>query len=416
MAPDQAAPVPAGWYPDPYAVSELRWWDGQNWTESVHPPAAPQPAAPVAAPEPTTAEPVPAEPVAVPDPVAAPTIAVVPEIAVASEAPTMPEAAPASLDFPPPAHPAPHAWQPATPPMAVDPAPLIEPAPTDGLPSRRELRARTASATGDGSGPAGTSGSAPGAPPPAPVSNSSEPSSFDWLPGGAALGTGASISAVPTSAAPLFATAEPTVPVPSPLESPPAPPAPPAQSPSSLAAVEPAAPLAGSTDSVPILASSAWAQEPASTTTDDLYSNAATRKATVSGWFIALMPLFAGILSIAAVKGAENYPRYIPATFEWWMLAGGVVVVLYLVTILLAVADRSKLDWASYARPAHWAWAVLTAPVYLLVRTIAVKRETGRNSALLWVWLLLAAALIGAWFATDYFMPELLAPYALPFL
>src|SRR5690606_20928918 len=110
----------------------------------------------------------------------------------------------------------------------------------------------------------------------------------------------------------------------------------------------------------------------------------------------------------------ENYPRYLP--FEWWMLVAGVLVLLYLVTLLLAVADRSKLDWAGYNRPAHWAWALLTAPVYLLVRTIAVKRETGRTSALLWVWLVLAAALVGAWFAADSFMPELLEPYTLPVL
>jgi hypothetical protein len=149
---------------------------------------------------------------------------------------------------------------------------------------------------------------------------------------------------------------------------------------------------------------------------EELYSSTATRKSTASAWFIALMPLIAGILAIAAVKGAENYPRYVPAGLEWWMLAGGVVVVLYLVTLLLAVADRRKLDWAGYNRPAHWAWALLTAPVYLLVRTIAVKRETGRNSALLWVWVVLAAVLVGGWFAAHYLAPELIDGYALPFL
>ena len=66
MAPDQTAPVPAGWYPDPYGTSELRWWDGQNWTDSVHPPVStspvqtPEPHSAVT--EPTTSEPVPVEP------------------------------------------------------------------------------------------------------------------------------------------------------------------------------------------------------------------------------------------------------------------------------------------------------------------------------------------------------------------
>lgn len=395
MAPDQAAPVPAGWYPDPYAVSELRWWDGQNWTDSVHPPIAPEPVAPepvappVVAPQPAASpvasEPVVAAPVAVepvvPEPAAPESI--VP--AQTAPEPAAPEQAPASLDFPPPAMPTP------------EPAPLVEPAPGDGLPSRRELRARTAAA-GEGSGPAGASGGTAETPPRATVPDSSTPSSFDWLPGGAALGTGAAVSTAAASA-PTPPSPAPAAPEPAVVAS-----APPAQADPTSAPADPT--------------TSAWAQEPAVATAaaDELYSNAATRTSTVSGWFIALMPLFAGILSIAAVKGAENYPRYIPATLEWWMLAGGVVVVLYLVTILLAVADRSKLDWAGYTRPAHWAWSILTAPVYLLVRTIAVKRETGRNSALLWVWLVLAAALVGAWFAVNYFMPELLAPYPLPFL
>jgi hypothetical protein len=30
-----APTTPAGWYPDPYAVARLRWWDGQQWTEHV---------------------------------------------------------------------------------------------------------------------------------------------------------------------------------------------------------------------------------------------------------------------------------------------------------------------------------------------------------------------------------------------
>jgi len=270
--------------------------------------------------------------------------------------------------------------------------------PIGSLPSRRELRARTAAPADDHGAPASAAPAAPSAPTPdpgpAPLPNRAStstpapdaaPSAFDWLPGGAALGTGVPAASSPT-AAPFAPTSAPA----------------------------PAAPVQSSPTG-PVSTTNVWAQEPASVAVvDDLYSTAATRKATTSGWFIAVMPLLAAILSIAAVKGAENYPRYLP--FEWWMLVGGVLAVLYLVTILLAVADRSKLDWAGYHRPAHWAWAILTAPVYLLVRTIAAKRETGRNSALLWVWLALAGAIVGAWFAINHFMPDLLAPYTLPFL
>jgi len=35
------ADTQAGWYDD--GTGTMRWWDGQNWTESVQPPAPPQP-------------------------------------------------------------------------------------------------------------------------------------------------------------------------------------------------------------------------------------------------------------------------------------------------------------------------------------------------------------------------------------
>ena len=34
-------PVPAGWYPDPLGHPQLRWWNGEGWTEQVS--AAPEP-------------------------------------------------------------------------------------------------------------------------------------------------------------------------------------------------------------------------------------------------------------------------------------------------------------------------------------------------------------------------------------
>lgn len=50
--------TPAGWYPDPQEPSNLRYWDGQAWTESTAPAAPPAaPAAPPAPPAPAAGEP-----------------------------------------------------------------------------------------------------------------------------------------------------------------------------------------------------------------------------------------------------------------------------------------------------------------------------------------------------------------------
>jgi hypothetical protein len=57
--PNTPANPPAGWFPDPWGVAEMRYWDGAQWTAHVHPPAAQPaaPAAPPAAPAPVAATP-----------------------------------------------------------------------------------------------------------------------------------------------------------------------------------------------------------------------------------------------------------------------------------------------------------------------------------------------------------------------
>jgi hypothetical protein len=41
MSLDDARPapdaIPRGWYTDPYASADVRWWTGQEWTHHVQP-------------------------------------------------------------------------------------------------------------------------------------------------------------------------------------------------------------------------------------------------------------------------------------------------------------------------------------------------------------------------------------------
>ncbi len=428
MATDQAAPVPAGWYPDPYGASELRWWDGQNWTDSIHPPVAvaattppPAPPAPVqsvpaAAAEPAAAAPVVAAPVPAHEPVASPEpelpLQVPPVQSPAQVEGTAPLQSPEPLQSPPALQSPPPVEAPMSveeflaPPTATpaggipEATPPIE-APETALPSRRDLRVRS---TGPSEGPLSASTATT-------VADPAAPKAFDWLNTGnsassdvpqapiAPAPSGAGIANTDTDTDTDTGAGGSTGGV---------------TGGGTGGAIDSATP----SGAVPVAASSAWAQEPrtAAASPDALYPATSSRKSTVSGWLIAAMPFIAGFLAIGAVKGAENYPRYAPAGIEWWMLAGGVLLVAYIATIILAITDRRKLDWSGFNRPAHWFWAILTAPIYLLVRTIAVKRETGRNSMMLWVWLALTAVLVGAWFAAQFFAPELIAGYTLPFL
>ncbi len=484
MASDQAAPVPAGWYPDPYKASELRWWDGQSWTDSIHPPAAPEPVAPPVSAPPVSAPPVSAPPVSAPpasappvsaeptpepepEPVAEPAIqtpqfrAAPVEVEPVYSAPVnapqehappvetplqdQDQSQPSDLDFlAPPATP-PLVEPPATPAPSIDTTASAQ-APGAALPSRREMRARANIEAGT---PAATLTPAPistPSPTTSPVSSpepavpdSATPTAFDWLNADneQPLGTSqpaaeqvepaelvtpaASTPDAPAPEVPVSALSEPSVS-------------------SEVGSSEFGSAEVGSGEfgtgefgtgefetgefrpdtsgSLPVPAANAWAHDPnaAAAASDEIFTPPATRKSTVAAWIIALTPLIGTFLVVGSVKGPENYPRYAPAGIEWWMLAGGVIAILYIAIIVLAIVDRSKLDWAGYNRPAHWLWALLTAPVYLLVRTIAVKRETGKNSLVLWVWLGCAALVAGGWFAAKAFAPELIDGYTLPFL
>jgi hypothetical protein len=67
----------------------------------------------------------------------------------------------------------------------------------------------------------------------------------------------------------------------------------------------------------------------------------------------------------------------------------------YLLTILFAAGDRSKLAAVGHQRPASFAWALLSAPVYLLVRASALRREGGSGNLPLILWFVFLLLAIG---------------------
>ena len=106
-------------------------------------------------------------------------------------------------------------------------------------------------------------------------------------------------------------------------------------------------------------------------------------------WSIALLPLVLLVLGLLfLLSGLAG-----PASPVFLAL---VIVVPYLLVVILAFVDSRALSRLGFEQPPHWAWAFLTAPVYLIVRMTAVVRESGRGFGPLMTWVSLTVVLAGS--------------------
>ena len=95
-------------------------------------------------------------------------------------------------------------------------------------------------------------------------------------------------------------------------------------------------------------------------------------------WIIAMIPLIQ-LVGILLVVSAVDVAMALP-----FLLAIGVGP--YIAGIPLALADQRQLMRTGHQRPAHWAWSILTSPAYLVARAIAASREHGKGLTPLLVW------------------------------
>lgn len=113
-------------------------------------------------------------------------------------------------------------------------------------------------------------------------------------------------------------------------------------------------------------------------------------KATHNGavWMIALIPLIQLVLSLLVVTGFGSAD------------ASGIMLALWLapypIAIGLAAIDRHNLKKTGHEVTAHWMWSILGAPIYLIVRAIAAIRESGGGFGPVLVWFALGLLQIGA--------------------
>jgi len=121
----------------------------------------------------------------------------------------------------------------------------------------------------------------------------------------------------------------------------------------------------------------------------DRYVDIPSRWSSASVWVIAFMPWISVVAGYAALVVALTAPRA-----WWWQL--GALLLPYLLTLAAAQRDVLRLRIWRHRTVAHWAWSLLGAPVYLIARTVVLRRHAGLGSAPLWVWLVNLLLVTGA--------------------
>lgn len=105
-------------------------------------------------------------------------------------------------------------------------------------------------------------------------------------------------------------------------------------------------------------------------------------------WIIALVPLVLLVSSLLLLLGFGSSLGMLVTPVIW--------AVSYVLVVVLAIADRFALKRSGYDRPAHWAWALLTAPVYLVARSMSLARLGRLGFAPLLIWAGLGILQVGS--------------------
>jgi len=109
---------------------------------------------------------------------------------------------------------------------------------------------------------------------------------------------------------------------------------------------------------------------------------------TAPVWIIALIPMLQLVISLLLLLGFSS--GLSP------LITGAVWLLPYFLVIGLAVVDRALLKRVGYNKPAHWAWAFLSAPVYLIARSASISRNGNLGLAPLLVWVGLGMLQLGS--------------------
>lgn len=329
MIPDDVVRLPAGWYPDPTGLPQLRWWDNHAWTQ--HTTAARQPLIVQESP-----------------------------LAWADDLPTRRERRErdrkdrSTSDLTPPT---------AQSLLELDPPsenaePADEPAPgEDGDDEMEEQTNSEQAETEAAFEPRSATGHAGRVPRVPPLDSSGTTSAAaGGISAEAPLADPTRQSSPPTVGTPLF---------------------------DQVAFATQSGPFAATASALqaPVQSGVTRNQNGAQDQNGDGMLSIPTSTAPV--WIIALFPLLQLVIMLLLVTGFGT-------TLQLDLVVPVMLGIVYLTMLALAFGDYRTLKHSGVAKPAHWSWSLLTAPVYLFVRAMVLTRKTGRGFGPVLVWLALA--------------------------
>ena len=112
-------------------------------------------------------------------------------------------------------------------------------------------------------------------------------------------------------------------------------------------------------------------------------------------WLIAVLPAVTLVLSVAQLFAIDEMIANVnaadpnaPVFTTTDLVTTGVSLLLAAATVVLAYFDARTLAARGVPRPFHWAWsffALLSAPVYMIGRSVVVRRRVGSGLAPMFV-------------------------------
>lgn len=109
-------------------------------------------------------------------------------------------------------------------------------------------------------------------------------------------------------------------------------------------------------------------------------------------WLIVLIPLLSVLLLLfwdmdaymnSVLASADDpFAQY---TDPGYLLIQGTSWLIYALSVLFAFLDRRVLLQRGFDRPFHWAWTFLGSAVYVIGRSVIVRRRSGTGLLPIWV-------------------------------